>query len=279
MIENLPLSMVGRIRAFEPIEAEGLTLYPIRVEEFDAFSHARGAIEFLQQSLPVTLLSKPLLQAYYSIELEAAARGEKSVGLLYEAILFLLMALRAGDGDEIEKRVERVRIVPREDDVTRLERLEFRLSDERVANITPVQFQRLRPILAAQNGIELLSDRANPDLVQAERDLAELNAPDLEFGLEQVLAAVALVSGCDEEEMGAWPILKLMLRKEALQRMMGYLACSMSAAAGGKWKGGNPVPNPIFARVNDHAGGVVDMASFAGGTGMRAVQNAGNRTT
>ena len=276
---DLPLSMVRKIRRFEAIETDGLTLYPIAVDEFEAFSHARDAIEFLQQSLPVALLSKPLLQAYYTLELEAAAGQEESVGLLYEAIVFLLLALRAGEGEEMERRLERAQIVPRADDVTRLERIAFRLDGGQTVSVTPVQFQRLRPILAAQNGMELLSDSANPDLVQAEKDLAELNAPELDFKLEAMVAAVALASGADEAEIYGWPVLRLMLRKDALQRALGYLACCMTSAAGGKWKGGNPIPSPIFARVNDHSGGVVDMQSFAGGAGVRAMQNAGSRVT
>lgn len=276
---DLPLSTVRKIRRFEAIETEGLTLYPIAVDEFEAFSHARAAIEFLQQSLPVALLSKPLLQAYYTLELEAAAKGAESVGQLYEAIVFLLLALRAGEDEEKEKRLERAQIVPRAEDATRLERITFRLDGGKTVSVTPIQFQRLRPILAAQNGIELLSDSANPDLVQAERDLAEMNAPDLDMKLEAMVAAVATVSGADEAEIYRWPILRLMLRKDALQRALGYLACSMTSAAGGKWKGGNPIPNPIFARVNDHGGGVVDMQSFAGGAGVRAMQNAGSRVT
>lgn len=97
-MQDLSPEMAKAIRRFEPIETEGLTLYPICVKEINEFTMARPAIEFMQQSLPVALLSKPLLQAYYQIELDAAANGQPGSGLFYKSILFLLLALRAGEG-------------------------------------------------------------------------------------------------------------------------------------------------------------------------------------
>lgn len=277
-MNDLPLNMVREISRYRPIEAEGLTLYPIRVHEFEAFSMARAAIEFMQQSLPVALMSKPLLQAFYTLEFEAAAQGKPSVGLLYQSILFLILSMRAGEGRETGERMKCARICPKENDSRVLDAILIE-DGGAVLRVTPVQFQRIRPILAAQNGIELVSENANPELVQAERDLAEMNAPKLDYRLESMMASIALVSGEDETEMYDWPILKLMRRKEALQRVMGYLLCGVAEAQGAKWKGGNPFPSPLFAKEDNGSGGVIAMESFAGGAGMRAVQNAGNRTT
>ena len=142
-----------------------------------------------------------------------------------------------------------------------------------------MQFQRLRPILAAQNGLELLSENANPELVQAERDLAEMNAPKLQYRIEALKATVATLSGEDESDMEEWPILKLLLRRDAVQRLVGYIVCSVAEAQGAKWKHGNPYPSPLYDREIDYCGGLIDMSTFAGGAGMRAVQNAGNQTT
>lgn len=142
-----------------------------------------------------------------------------------------------------------------------------------------MQFQRLRPILAAQNGIELVSENANPELVQAERDLAEMNAPKLQYRVETLKATIATFSGADEADMEEWPILKLLLRRDAVQRLAGYITCSFAEAQSGKWKHGNPFPSPLYDREIDYCGGLIDMSTFAGGAGMRAVQNAGNQTT
>ena len=277
-MNGLPLSMVQAVSQYEPIWAEGLRLFPIRVREFETFSMARAAIEFMQQSLPVALMSKPLLQAFYTLEFEAAAQGKPSVGLLYQSILFLILAMRVGEDKETGERMKYARICPKESDPRVLDAIIIG-NERRTLRVTPVQFQRIRPILAAQNGIELVSENANPELVQAERDLAEMNAPKLDYRLESMMASIALVSGADEAEMYDWPILKLMRRKEALQRMMGYLVCGVAEAQGAKWKGRNPFPSPLFSKEDNGSGGVIAMENFAGGAGMRAVQNAGNRTT
>lgn len=277
-MQDLSPEMAKAIRRFEPIETEGLTLYPIRVKDIGEYTIARPAIEFMQQSLPVALLSKPLLQAYYQTDIDTTADGQPGSGLFYKSILFLLLALRAGDGLTAEKRIELVDLELKEDDPTRLKSVLIFVNGE-VKRITPMQFQRLRPILAAQNGIELLSENANPELVQAERDLAEMNAPKLQYRVEALKATIATFSGADESDMEDWPILKLLLRRDAVQRLVGYITCSFAEAQGGKWKHGNPFPSPLYDREIDYCGGLIDMSTFAGGAGMRAVQNAGNQTT
>ena len=277
-MQDLSLEMAKAVRRFEPIETEGLTLYPIQVKDIDEFTTARPAIEFMQQSLPVAMLSKPLLQSYYTLELDAAKNGQPGSGLFYKCILFLLLAMRVGNGLPSEKRIELVDLELQANDPTRLKSVLIFANGE-VKRITPMQFQRLRPILAAQNGIELVSENANPELVQAERDLAEMNAPKLQYRVETLKATIATFSGADEADMEEWPILKLLLRRDAVQRLAGYITCSFAEAQGGKWKHGNPFPSPLYDREIDYCGGLIDMSTFAGGAGMRAVQNAGNQTT
>ena len=277
-MQDLSLEMAKAVRRFEPIETEGLTLYPIQVKDIDEFTTARPAIEFMQQSLPVAMLSKPLLQSYYTLELDAAKNGQPGSGLFYKCILFLLLAMRVGNGLPAEKRIELVDLELQANDPKRLKSVLVFVNGE-VKRITPMQFQRLRPILAAQNGIERVSENANPELVQAERDLAEMNAPKLQYRVDALKATVATFSGADESEMEEWPILKLLLRRDAVQRLAGYITCSFAEAQGGKWKHGNPFPSPLYDREIDYCGGLIDMSTFAGGAGMRAVQNAGNQTT
>lgn len=55
----------------------------------------------------------------------------------------------------------------------RLKAVEFTVDGEETHRVTPVQFQRLREIAAAQNGIELASPEANPELIEAQRELAK----------------------------------------------------------------------------------------------------------
>lgn len=273
MLNDLPVSIQRAIRRNEAVTAEGLTLYPIRVAEIEDFQVARPAIDIMQQALPVRFMSMPLLQAYFQMDAEALAEGRPKSGLFYRALLFLALSLRLGEGEDAQRRV--LRFVPRTDpsDPKRLKAVNFVVGGEEIFSLTPAQFQRLRPVLAEQNGIELESDDANPELVQAERDLAAANAPKLDFSTEALIETVAALTGTDETEIDEWPIRKLLSRQKALSRTLGYIVCGIGEMQGAKWKGGNPYPSPFFARLRDESASLMPIESFAGGAAMEAVNH------
>ena len=195
---ELPLHIKKSIGRYEPIEAEGLLLYPVRVENYTEFLVARQAIEFMQQTLPPVLMTQPLLNAFFKID-TGQVKDVKPNGMFMSAILALALALRLLPGGTIEEQINKFDLVVDPKDQSRLKYLKFTQNGEEVKTITPIQFQRLRPILAAQNGIELISDDANPELIQAERDLAEKNAPHLDINVETLVSATALVTGKEEK--------------------------------------------------------------------------------
>lgn len=273
---ELSSAMRRAIRKYEPIETDGLTLYPICVAEYEEFLTAKPAIEAMQQSFPARLLNVPLLSAYYAMELEAMASGAESPGLLSRCLLFLALSLRLGEGEEMEERLRRFQLVADREDPTRLKAVRFVLNGEERMEITPVQFHRLRPILAAQNGIQLESDDANPALVQAERDIAQANGPQLDVNLEDLLSSVAALSGAEEEEIDGWPVLKLQNRQKAISRALNFLVCGIGETQGAiKWKGGNPHPSPFYDRHKTDSAALVAMDQYLGGKGMEAVRNSG----
>jgi hypothetical protein len=269
---ELPLNIRKSIGKYEPIKTEGLTLYPIKVEEYYEFMTARPAIEFMQQRLPVHLMSEPLLSAYFKLD-TGLVDGEKPTGLFASALLALALALRLKPGESMEERTDQFRIIVDPKDHTRLKSLRFRDNGEERIDITPVMFQRLRPIIAAQNGIELRSDLDNPELVDAENDLAAKSAT-LDMSVEGFVHAAALVSGKDESEIYGWEILKMHDRLDSARRVLDYLICGIGESQGSQWKGGNPAPSPWFARLKDANGGVMPIESFAGGQGIKAIQEA-----
>ena len=138
----------------------------------------------------------------------------------------------------------------------------FTWNGEEEITITPVQFQRLRAILAYQNGIELTDEDANPDLLEAEAELARRNGPKLRRDPAGLLSSIALFTGCEETEMDEWPILKLKRRQEAIQRAADYLICGISEGNGVKWKGGNPVPHLFYDREREDAGAMTPLSQF-----------------
>ena len=159
-------------------------------------------------------------------------------------------------------------------DPTRLKAVRTVLNGEETIDITPVQFQRLRPIIAAQNGIKLESDDANPDLVKAERDLAEMKNTRLNANLEDKIAFVAGKAHIDEDAIYEWPIRKLDTYADVFTREDFFLANTIGGAFGGFGKGGNPTPHPYYEREERMTNAVTDLASYANGAGTRAVENA-----
>lgn len=277
-MSKLPLHIQKAIRTYQPIETEGLTFWPILVREYHEFLTAKPAIEIMQQALPVRWLSMPLLSALYGMDFEAFQKGEPRVGLFSRCLLFLALSLRLGKGSEVAERTKLFTIIVDAEDPSQLKALRFTGDDGEEKEITPIMFQRLRPILAIQNGIELASEDANPDLVEAERDLAEMNGPELDVSLDSLFSTVAAMAGIDEAEIDDWPILKLNRRQKAYSRVLNYVICGIGEAQGTKWKGGNPYPSPFYDKVRGDSAGAVRLEQFAGGAGVRAVQNAGVQT-
>lgn len=250
-------------RRYEEVQAEGLTLYPILVEEMETFELARPGIDIVQQSLPVAYAVMPLLAAYYKMEYDAMGRGEETVGLLSRALLMLALSLRLGRGKPLDERLKAFRCKVDTKDPSRLTAVEFVLHGEELWRITPAQFQYLREIIAAQNGIELTPPEANPELVEAQRELAEMNG-----GAK--LSGEAWERGGDGGRAGTrgGDGNRVVATAEAADKSKNVAAdigvhdLHHAEARGTQWKRGNPWPSLFYDRVSD------------GNTALRPVEEA-----
>lgn len=272
---EIPANIMRLIRQYKPVETEGLTLWPVKVKERDVFTYARPSIEFVQQTLPVKYMSLPLLTAYYQMDLQNALMGETPTGLFTRALLFLTLSLKVGEGLEADERVRLMRPIVSSDDPFDLKAIRFATGEEEQKEITPIQFQRLRPILAEQNGIRLYSENANPELIEAENDLAAANNADIDVNFEDMISTVATLTGESEEDIDEWTILKLDRRRDAISRVLHFLVTGIGTASGAKYEGGNPYPSPFFNRKRTDSSAVMSIEKFAGGKGLEAVTNSG----
>ena len=271
-MSDIPTKYLRQIRRYEPVDTEGLRLYPILVDEYEEFLTARPAIEFMHQSLPRVMLNMPILQAYYMLDSQSVADEQIPTGLMERALLFLSLSLRIGQGLPAEQRINLFRAKV-DTQTGKLKALLFTPDGEEICEITPAAFQRMRPILAAQNGIEIPENDANPALVRAEEERKRQNAPELEASPEDLISTVAALSGTEEAEIYGWPIAKLQNRQKALNRVLDYLICGIGEAQGTKWKKGNPVPSPFFDRKKTESAAKVPLTEFAGGAAINAVRN------
>ena len=270
---ELPRRVRDAAERYLPVEAGGLTLWPVRVKEYGEFAFARMALEAVQQSFPAKYLTMPALQAFFQIDVDAVQGGGKPTGLFAGAVMSLILALRVGEGMEAEERLKLAKIGQEvRDERLTLVRLAFPVGEETVT-VTPAQYRKLRAVIAAQNGVELVGETANPELVEAEREAAALGAPAMEGGVREEITFVAARERREEEEIEEWAILKLQNHARAHKQAIDYAVCGVNEGAGAKWRGGNPVPHPYLRRKRTLAG-VRDLSEFAGGAGERAVRNA-----
>lgn len=274
---EIPAHIRSAIQKYEPVTVDGLTFYPIQVKNRKSFWNASPAISFMQQTLPVSLMRIPLLSAYFKMDMDAVAEQAETFGLFYRGLLFLALALRLGEGQSDEARVKRFKVLVDREQPKKLAAVRFTVNGEEMRELTPVQFQQIRSILAAQNGIDLESDDANPELVEAERDSNQFKAPKLDINDDAMISFVAALSHAEEGEIEEWPILKLKRRERTYTHLMRYLLCGVSEAAGGSWKDGNPVPHPYYERVKTVSGGLRRLDEVVPDAAQKAVQNPGEK--
>ena len=271
---KLPAQYIKAIGRYEPIRFGDVVAYPILMDEYEEFLSAKPAIEAMQQTFKVRYAVKPLLSALYAMDMDSVLGEEQPLGLFNCALAFLALSLRLGRGKSLEARVRQFRLMYSKTDPTDLQRIAYTQTingKEQEISISPVLFSEMRPVLAAQNGIELIDEADNPELVQAERDIAELNCPPMKQDIYAAISTVATFSHCDESEINSWPILKFDYRRKAIQRSLDYVICSINEGAGCKFKGGNPCPSPFFDKLKTSNSGLMALSSFAGGQGEKAV--------
>ena len=249
---------------YKPIETHGLTLYPIKVLNYTEFLIAKAAIEVMHQSLPVAMMRVPLLSALYQMDYEAILNDEPPSGLFSRSLLALALSLRLGEGESVETRMRMFEVAIDRENPAKLLRLRFIDGNGNEQEITPAAYSELRKIIAAQNGVKLESDLANPNLVQAEKDMQSA-AMTLDPNIDDLICAVSSLSGVEESEIDEWPILKLNKRAESYRRILDYIVCGVGEASGTTWKEGNPTPHPFFAKLRNGSGVLPAMGGRADG--------------
>lgn len=233
----------------KPIQWNGLTLFPILVSDFLQFSDAKLGLMVAQQTLPVKYVCMRFLEALYAMDYDAKQNGNaEGGGLFLRLMIFLRLALRLPvlkkeDGREYVE----LYLATKPDEPRKLLSIKVK-QDEAVAEITPKNFKELREILAAQNGITLPDELANPDLIQAERDIAAHNAPNLKPDFEAWIYSVAVKTGTPPESIYDWTVRRFGLVDEAITRTTGHLIAALTEASGGKYKDGNPYPSWKYDR-------------------------------
>jgi hypothetical protein len=275
-LNELPRSIQNKIDRYEPVKTEEITTYPVLVKDSRLFDMGRVALEFVQQSLPVALISVPLLTAFYRLDQQTIDEQSEAPLLLTSALVLLRLALRLGVPYDAGEMLKTTRIFADEESGT-LHKIVF-LTEDDVIEITPRLFQKLRPIIAAQNGAVVPSDTANPQILEMERLAAQKETKNMDPKLCDKVIFAAQSAGVSEEEVWNWPILKLERNAAIAQRRLDYLAVSIGQMSGlVQYKDGNPVPSPYFARKQTGLRSMQSLGAVGDGRAAQTVQNAVNQ--
>ncbi len=232
------------LREGKPFECAGLTFYPIKMSDWDAYIETRPAVTQMMQSLPVAYIQMPYLSALWAIDADAIKNDKPLTGLFGALIRFMLLALRTEDEAGAYQ-------VYAEKGTGRLAYVRF-FQDGKTADITPETFsEEIRPLLCEQNGMELPDEAANLELLEAENDMADDGGIDYDF--ETLVSSVAYMSRTTEEEIYEnWTVRSFLRRKRAIEREMYYRLYRTAELAGTiKLTGDNPFPSWCFDKRDD----------------------------
>lgn len=230
-----------------PIRMFELTLFPIKMDQYPEFTDCKEGLTLMQQSLPVRYAVMPFLQALYEMDLDCLDRTGKPAGYLGAVLRFLLLALRIPLPVSEDDRVP-IQIVANKDDPRKLNGIRVTQGDVMVT-ITPSMFAKMRPVLAEQNGLKLMDEGQNAELLEAERDIMQSEQAGIAYDWETLLYSVSVAVGQDVEQIYEWPIRKFQMTQAAIDRSYGFLQGMIVEANGGKYKQGNPWPSWKFDRA------------------------------
>lgn len=244
-----------------PIPWNGLTLFPIQVKDMDLFLAAQLGLTASQQTLPGKYVVMRYLEALYALDYDVRISGGTGGGLFQCVLLFLKLSLRL----EVIKGADGLEYLPIQyrtewDNPRKLVALEVQQGDAK-AQITPQDFNQLREILAAQNGVELPDETLNPELVQAEKDLAGKGSFNLKVDSESLLYSVSVKTNTPVKEILEWTVREFYLMEKAIDRTTGHILAALTEASGSRYKNGNPYPSWKYDKEKQ-TGAVIPLASF-----------------
>lgn len=249
----------------EPVEVDGLTLYPIYMRDYRRFEAAKPALLVRQGSLPVKYAVLRYLSALFEMDKDAYDETGQALGFINGIVTILALALRL----PVDVTVKQTQIKVSDDDRQALVCLETRIGDA-LYRVTPALFDKLRPIIAAQNGLELPDETENVDLVEAENDIAARNVQSVEENIETLLASVARDQRCRRADLLEYTIREFNGLKAAIERDKMFMLYQTAELSGNvKFTKGNPCPSWCYDR-KEKASSLISMRDFMAGPGSVA---------
>jgi hypothetical protein len=239
------ISDIALIRG-EPIERYGLKFYPITMEHYEEWNACKGVLTLRMSTLPALYGAMPYLEALFAMDMDAMEKCENSAGMLSRFFTLMCLSMRIPP----ENITQYFQFAVRSNGEKELVTVRVTVGEIQTT-ITPSQFNVVRQTIADLNGIELPDESENAELVQAENDLRNKQAENLNYSLRGMIAAVARDNHVAMKDVLDWTILEFDARREAGTRDRYFAFSRNMSAYGGKWKGDDPYPSWIFNRAHE----------------------------
>lgn len=251
------------IRRGEPIRECGVDLYPITMDHYEDFIQCKDALCLRLSSLPVRYVSLDYLSAVFALELDALSEGNEpsmaTGGLFFRLMRLFGLSLRIEM--TAEKLNECIFYRASEGNIS-IEYMELTQTgadgNPNTVRITPFQFSSiLRPLIAAQNQIELPDESENAELVDAYQKKKQIQdrGVALKTDLDDLVSSVAYHSGVSDAEIMDWNVRDFENRRRAIERDKRYMLYAQAEMSGMvTFKNGNPYPSWCFDALDDTLG-------------------------
>ena len=235
----------------QPEEFGGLLFYPVTMEHYSLFRDCELALTLRQSTLPATYAVKNFAQALYALDIDALLKTGEATGIWSRFVIAICLALRIPI-QNVGKFVRQITDPERPNELKAIIVTQHTEDSERVVRLTPQQLTQVRTIIARQNGSQLPDESENPELVQAEQDIADYQKSKLIPSIETMVAAVAANQHVRLSDVYSWTIYEFEQTKSAIERDRGYLVYNAGEMSGMvKFKNGNPYPSIFFDKKRE----------------------------
>ena len=239
------------ILKYEPIEWNGLVLYPIRVADYNKWQALKPVLVLRQGTLPAVYACMTYLQCVWALQFDAYERGDASRGTWNMLACLVFLSLRLSDEDIIQP-------IGNPEDPRSITAMRI-IKDGEAHDISVMEFTALRRLIAEQNGAELPDEADNPDLIEAANDISNSKDAGLNYDFSDMLTSVASAMKIRRAEILDWTIKEFDDVMRSIRRRYGYLLASIAESNGAKFSHGNPYPTWIFDKSKDEYAGLISL--------------------
>lgn len=248
--------IIYAVRAGQPIETCGLTLYPITMSDYDEFAMCKDALAILQASLPAAYLGMDFLSALFALALADVQndgnKETKETTAAFQRVMRLLYLCLHSTDAEIEQ-ISRDIVYKRTDNGVCISHIIIHQSGKDV-KLTPSVFSsQLRPLIAYQNAVELPNEYANPEILKSQKKFNH-SGENVKFdaNIDDLIASVAFQSRVPTREVLTWTVREFEYRRRAIERDKRYMICGQAELSGFvSFKDGNPNASWCFDTEKD----------------------------